>query len=593
MKNLFILSFFVVSGAVLMPIQQAHAVSAQSSSAEIWAAVQDAVNAGWSDSQIAAAADELGISQSQIQAASISAGGDAKISDRIEEAFAVAEKYPEPSEPPVKLPPPPPQQEESIILTSVYNGVTFETDNVTGNTTVAGSKESMGHFDRSSGLYTDNSGGQVNIAELTRLAVSGTNAGGTVTTVVDGHSYEYQNAMWNAGYNFLQALATKDTAGMAAAVEAANLAVRTEAGDALPDPVAISNVDVNRNPSGALESLVVGNDKYVVISGNVYSPGGTIVGTYDSKNGTISVTDSRAVFGRDFQTVNSSTIGIYNLDSGMFTPTQQTGVSYYYGADGAIHYGCTNSQNSTLTFPAPATTPTPAPGGSGPGTQPGTTPVGGPTDGTPPGGPGGGPGGGGPVGGGPSDGGSGGGALETSGGATSNGIFATLSANPARINQGQSSTLYWNSMNATSCTGVGFTAGGPSGNRSTGALNDLGTHNYLVFCSSGGQNSPPAVASVEVLNPNASIAYLSANPLRVNSGERSTITWTLSHVHSCSITKNKVAWKSGLSTTGSVADTITGPGEVTYIMSNCTDADGNVAPPSTVVVHLGLGLTEF
>src|SRR5207344_3135703 len=39
----------------------------------------------------------------------------------------------------------------------------------------------------------------------------------------------------------------------------------------------------------------------------------------------------------------------------------------------------------------------------------------------------------------------------------------TLSANPASITSGQSSTLTWSSTNATSFTGTGFTASGTSG----------------------------------------------------------------------------------------------------------------------------------
>lgn len=108
----------------------------------------------------------------------------------------------------------------------------------------------------------------------------------------------------------------------------------------------------------------------------------------------------------------------------------------------------------------------------------------------------------------------------------------SISASPSTIDQGQSSTLTWSSTNATSCTGTGFTAGGTSGTRSTGALNTPGTSNYQVVCSGTGGNSPPAFASVEVRSPTATI---SASPTRVQTGTNSQISWSASQVNSCVI----------------------------------------------------------
>ena len=74
----------------------------------------------------------------------------------------------------------------------------------------------------------------------------------------------------------------------------------------------------------------------------------------------------------------------------------------------------------------------------------------------------------------------------------------TASLTPASqtFDVGSSATLTWSSTNATSCTGVGFsTSGRTSGSFSTGTLNTPGTQNYQVYCSAGGVNSSPAVAS--------------------------------------------------------------------------------------------------
>ncbi len=107
---------------------------------------------------------------------------------------------------------------------------------------------------------------------------------------------------------------------------------------------------------------------------------------------------------------------------------------------------------------------------------------------------------------------------------------ATLSASPSTIDQGQSSTLSWNSTNATSCTGTGFTAGGTSGNRSTGPLTQNPT-SYSVTCTGPG-GSATDNESITVLQPTASV---SANPLRVQTGTQSLITWSASQVNSCSV----------------------------------------------------------
>jgi hypothetical protein len=109
---------------------------------------------------------------------------------------------------------------------------------------------------------------------------------------------------------------------------------------------------------------------------------------------------------------------------------------------------------------------------------------------------------------------------------------ATLSASPTTIDQGQSATLTWSSTNATSCVGTGFTAGGASGTRSTGAINTPGTSNYQVVCTGAGGSSAPAFASVIVLAPNVSI---SADPIRVQSGSNSNVSWDASQVNSCAI----------------------------------------------------------
>ena len=111
-------------------------------------------------------------------------------------------------------------------------------------------------------------------------------------------------------------------------------------------------------------------------------------------------------------------------------------------------------------------------------------------------------------------------------------VITSFSASPATVDQGQPSTISWSSNNATSCTGTGFTAGGPSGSRSVGPLSSVGAYTYQLICSGIGGDSSPSLTSVTVLSPSASI---SASPTRVHVGTPSQITWSASQVRSCTI----------------------------------------------------------
>ena len=71
----------------------------------------------------------------------------------------------------------------------------------------------------------------------------------------------------------------------------------------------------------------------------------------------------------------------------------------------------------------------------------------------------------------------------------------TLTASPASITAGQSSTLSWSSTNATSCTGTGFTASGTSGSVS---VSPTGTQTYSITCSGPGGTSLTVSATVNV-----------------------------------------------------------------------------------------------
>lgn len=185
---------------------------------------------------------------------------------------------------------------------------------------------------------------------------------------------------------------------------------------------------------------------------------------------------------------------------------------------------------------------------------------------------------------------------------------ATLSANPSTIDSGQSSNLFWSSTRATSCTSAGgFDTGGatsnPPGGVSTGSLTE--TTSYQITCSGSTGTSTPALATVTVLQPTATII---ANPDRVNTGTGSggggtesattTLTWNATNVNTCAITRNGVPWLALTADTervvsGSTADIITT--QTAYKISCSNDASGSAAAAiaATEIVNIISSFQEF
>ena len=168
---------------------------------------------------------------------------------------------------------------------------------------------------------------------------------------------------------------------------------------------------------------------------------------------------------------------------------------------------------------------------------------------------------------------------------------ATLSADPTTVDLGGSSILTWDSEDATSCEGTGFKAGGPSGSRSTGALDTVDVYNYQVVCTGPTGDSQPAFATVEVLDSSVSI---SADPSRVkNIGDLSTISWTAADVKdgSCSVSGPGLS-RTGLSATLEASETVAINSQSTYTIS-CRKKAGNIPISSSVTVNILPIFQEF
>ncbi len=151
----------------------------------------------------------------------------------------------------------------------------------------------------------------------------------------------------------------------------------------------------------------------------------------------------------------------------------------------------------------------------------------------------------------------------------------SLSASPASINQGQSSTLTWSSTNATSCTA----SGGWSGSQAvsgTQSVSPTATTTYSLACTGAGGTANQST-TITVVPPTT--VSLSASPASIIQGQSSTLTWASTNATSCTASG---AWSGSKATSGSqsVSPTATS----TYTLA-CTGSGGTTTQNATVTIQ--------
>src|SRR5205085_320399 len=111
----------------------------------------------------------------------------------------------------------------------------------------------------------------------------------------------------------------------------------------------------------------------------------------------------------------------------------------------------------------------------------------------------------------------------------------SLSANPASVSAGGSSTLTWSSSRAASCTASGGWSGDKptSGSQGTGALSTSPTYSLTCVGAGGSRQANVTVAVSDTPATPAPSVSLSASPTSVSSGGSSTLTWSSTDATSC------------------------------------------------------------
>jgi phospholipase C len=150
----------------------------------------------------------------------------------------------------------------------------------------------------------------------------------------------------------------------------------------------------------------------------------------------------------------------------------------------------------------------------------------------------------------------------------------TLTAAPESILSGQTSTLSWNSENATAVTidnGVGAVA--PTG---TKAVNPTATTTYTATATGPG-GTTTATATVTIGSGNNVQVSISANPLTITAGQVSQLTWTSQNATSVTLNGQAVA------TSGS--QNVSPAGTTVYTLIG-TDTGGNTDTKQVTVTVL-------
>ncbi len=151
-----------------------------------------------------------------------------------------------------------------------------------------------------------------------------------------------------------------------------------------------------------------------------------------------------------------------------------------------------------------------------------------------------------------------------------------LSASPASIVTGNSTTLNWSTTNADSCTASGAWSGakGTSGSQS---VSPTSSSTYTLDCTGSGGSSR-ASFDVTVVSSSAPIVNLSASPATITVGSNTTLSWSSSNVDSCTATG---AWNGSRETSGS--QTVSPLRDSTYTLS-CSGDGGDVTATFKVAV---------
>lgn len=155
-----------------------------------------------------------------------------------------------------------------------------------------------------------------------------------------------------------------------------------------------------------------------------------------------------------------------------------------------------------------------------------------------------------------------------------------LTAQPASISSGSSTTLSWNASNATSVTISGLGTLAASGSKQ---VSPSSTTTYTATATGpGGSASATAVVTVTggSSNPTAPTITLSAQPTTIINGNSAVLSWTSTNANSVTI--------AGVGTFGASGSANVTPTATTTYTATATGAGGTANSSVTVMVNVGV-----
>jgi len=157
----------------------------------------------------------------------------------------------------------------------------------------------------------------------------------------------------------------------------------------------------------------------------------------------------------------------------------------------------------------------------------------------------------------------------------------SISANPMSITPGGSSTLTWNSSNATSCSidhGIGSV--GLSGSI---AVSPAFTTTYSITATGFGQTATDSVTVTVSSSPEPPTVNINATPATINPGGSSTLSWVSTNATSCSIDH-------GIGSVAVIGSTSVNPASTTIYTITAIGPGGTATSAVTVIVS---SVTEY
>jgi len=148
-------------------------------------------------------------------------------------------------------------------------------------------------------------------------------------------------------------------------------------------------------------------------------------------------------------------------------------------------------------------------------------------------------------------------------------VTVSLSATPQTIDQGQPTTLSWDSTNATSCAASGAWSGDLSTTVGSIAVSPDVTSTYIITCNGEGDSTSSDSVTVTVNEPAPVIEQptvnLTASPSSVARGGTITLSWSSTNANSCMASDN---WSGPKATSGSESIVINSSVTFTLTCSN-------------------------